>query len=395
MSVHTWPILVAMVVAASVPAMAQDSRAASIAAAQADKAAHLAPRRSTTAERIVLWVERELMSPGGFYPLVGGVYDGGGLAAGAGYRYYSGDNTHWDIRGLYSVKGYRLAEISVASLDHAGGRIQVRARAGRRDATRVWFHGVGSESRAADRTDFALTQAYGGAEVTVIPLPHTVLGGGVSLERFNVSTGTGGGASTEEVFSPATAPGLDAAPTYLHATAAAGIDWRPARDYARRGGLYQTRYHRFADRDGRYSFSRLDGEVVHHVPLLREHWVVSLHGLAQTTLGDDAIVPFFLLPSLGGANTLRSFSAWRFRDRHSLLMNAELRWTPNRHAMDMALFYDAGKVAGSRRNLNLQGLASDVGIGVRFHGRAATPLRLDLARGSEGLRLVIAGSAAF
>ena len=35
------------------------------------------------------------------------------------------------------------------------------------------------------------------------------------------------------------------------------------------------------------------------------------------------------------------------------------------------------------------------GVGVRFHGPLATPLRIELANGREGMRLVFAGSAAF
>jgi hypothetical protein len=36
-----------------------------------------------------------------------------------------------------------------------------------------------------------------------------------------------------------------------------------------------------------------------------------------------------------------------------------------------------------------------VGIGVRFHSPLATPLRIELAKGREGMHLVFAGSAAF
>jgi hypothetical protein len=32
---------------------------------------------------------------------------------------------------------------------------------------------------------------------------------------------------------------------------------------------------------------------------------------------------------------------------------------------------------------------------VRFHGPMATPLRIELARGKEGMQLVFAGNAAF
>ena len=123
--------------------------------------------------------------------------------------------------------------------------------------------------------------------------------------------------------------------------------------------------------------------------------MISLRGLLQSTLDDDDVVPYFLLPSLGSGSTLRGYSSWRFRDRHSLLLSAEWRWIPNRLGLDMAIFYDAGIVTNRFRELTLDGMKSDVGIGVRFHSPLATPLRIELARGSEGLSLVFAGSAAF
>ena len=131
------------------------------------------------------------------------------------------------------------------------------------------------------------------------------------------------------------------------------------------------------------------------MPILRENWVVSLHGLVQTTLNDENTVPYFLLPSLGSGSTLRGYPGWRFRDRHSLLLTGEFRWIPSRRGIDMAVFYDAGKVTPRWNDLSLNGLKSNVGVGVRFHGPRATPLRIELAKGREGFNLVFAGSAAF
>ena len=52
--------------------------------------------------------------------------------------------------------------------------------------------------------------------------------------------------------------------------------------------------------------------------------------------------------------------------------------------MDMALFYDAGKVTSSREDLDFDGLKSDWGFGVRFHFPGYTFLRLEGARGLKG-----------
>jgi outer membrane translocation and assembly module TamA len=77
-----------------------------------------------------------------------------------------------------------------------------------------------------------------------------------------------------------------------------------------------------------------------------------------------------------------------------MVMNGEFRWIPA-VGLDMALFYDAGKVTSKRNDFNFKGLKSDVGIGARFHGLFATPLRVDFAVGNEGWRLVVSGSPIF
>jgi hypothetical protein len=45
--------------------------------------------------------------------------------------------------------------------------------------------------------------------------------------------------------------------------------------------------------------------------------------------------------------------------------------------------------------LTLGSFVSDYGVGVRFHGPARTPLRVELARSVEGMRIVFSASAAF
>jgi outer membrane translocation and assembly module TamA len=102
-----------------------------------------------------------------------------------------------------------------------------------------------------------------------------------------------------------------------------------------------------------------------------------------------------LLPSLGGGSDLRAFSSWRFRDRNSLLLQGEWRIMANRF-LETALFYDAGKVTRRTSDLDFNNLRSNYGIGVRFHGPFATPLRVDVARSNErSYAIVFASSAVF
>ena len=78
----------------------------------------------------------------------------------------------------------------------------------------------------------------------------------------------------------------------------------------------------------------------------------------------------------------------------SLLLQAEWRIMANRF-VDTAVFYDAGKMAARFADLDLNDLQHDYGFGVRFHGPISTPLRIEVAKSHEGLRLVFATSPIF
>jgi len=377
-------------------ATAQELRADTIAQAQAEKAKVLEPYRPSRAEEFVINLKNGfLSSPSGLYPLFGSVYSGGGLAAGAGFRQYYGDNTFWDLKGLYSIRGYKWIELSTDSIGLSRGRLNLHAAGGWRDLTQVAFYGLGTDAPNDGRVNFGLEERYVEAELDSRPLKLIVLSVGTGYEEYDSKSARGKQRSIEDVFTPDTLPGVGEDPAFLHNRGRIGLDWRPASGYARKGGLYQVQYHDYRDRDDRFSFNRLDTEVVQHLPIWRERFILSLRGRVESVLDDDDRVPYFLLPSLGSGSTLRGYSSWRFRDRHSLLLQAEWRWTPNRTGLDFAFFYDAGKVTHRRADLDLDGLESDFGIGARFHGPAATPVRIELARGDEGLRLVFAGSAAF
>jgi len=394
------PVLVALALAmsagASLPAAAQETRAETIARAQAEKASKLAPYEPGAAERIAAAMKRQFVdTPSGFYPYFDSVYGGGGFTLGAGHRTFYGDRSFFDVRGLYSVKSYKLIEVVTQSLGLAHGRVNLRANGGFRDATQVSYFGVGGDTTTDGESNYRMQQSFIGGALTARAPGALFVDVSGSYEDFTLKEGTGASPTIGAIYTSATAPGLGESPAFLHTTVTGGIDSRPSPGYARRGGLYALSYESYLDSDDTYSFDTLEAEAVQHVPILRENWVISLHGVARTTLDDADAVPYFLMPSLGSGSTLRAYQSWRFRDRHSLLMSGEWRWIPSRMLIDMAIFYDAGKVAGRREDLNFKDLKHDWGVGFRVHTPAATPLRIDVAKGSEGVNIVFSGGAAF
>ena len=181
-----------------------------------------------------------------------------------------------------------------------------------------------------------------------------------------------------------------------HVCAFPGHGWLRLADLTRlfaTRGLLRNSVHDYNDRDKAFvSSSRL--RAIQHV-LSARTWVFSFRALARTTIdkGGQAM-PFFMLPSLGGSSGLRGYSSLRFRDRNSLLLQGEWRIMASRF-LDSAVFYDAGKMTARASDLDFDGLKHDYGFGLRFHGPISTPLRIELARGTDGLTLVVATSAIF
>jgi hypothetical protein len=372
------------------------TRAETIAVQQADKAKTAKPPEPDRVEKLVDRAQKIfLVDPSGFFPYFDSVYQGGGITGGAGYRKYFGDNTFWQVKGLYSILNYKLAEGAVATKDRWHRRLSFGGRLGWRDATQVAYYGTGMQSKPEERANYRFQQTYAEGDAVLRPLRWFPIKGSFAYEHWSLLQGKGSDPSIETRYTTQTAPGLGDSPSYLHSHVSAGIDWRQSPGYSRRGGLYEVAFHDYHNTGGGpYSFQRVDAQIIQHIPLLRETWVLAGRAKVETTLNDNALIPYFMLPSLGSGSTLRAYSSYRFRDRHSMLMNAEFRWIPA-VGLDMAFFYDAGKVTARRGDLDFKGLKSNVGIGARFHGPFMTPLRVDLAVGNEGWRLVISGGPIF
>jgi hypothetical protein len=382
--------------AAPAPAAAQASRAAETADAQAKKAQELRPYTPNRAEQILTKIEKIPLDPPPVLPTFDSVYSGGGFTPGAVMRWMYGDKSTFAVRGLYSLKQYKLIEAATVSPGHALGRLDLGARVGWRDATQVGYYGLGIESDESARANYRFKETYVEGGATFRPRRWTVLEGRLAYEDYQLEPGKGSAPSIETVYTPATAPGLGASPSFVHTATRAGIDTRLSPLYTRTGGYYGVELHNYLDTGDTFTFNRFDVEAIHHIPILRENWVIALRGRFQTTLGgDDVVVPYFLLPSLGGGSSLRAYTSWRFRDRDSLLANVEWRWIPSKLGFDMAIFYDTGTMADHPTGLSFAKRVSDWGFGARFHAPRATVLRIEMAKGTEGWQLVFASSAPF
>lgn len=359
---------------------------------QAKKSTQLRPNTASTAENTLDWLEGYFTDPNTVYVTFGGVYPSAGLAPGIALRRAFG-HARFNVGGAYSVRAYKLARVSLDFPELANDKFEVRTEARWTDATQVPFYGVGNDSIKDERVSYGLRAVEARGSAAFTPVPWYYVGAGIGTRRIEDREGAGTRPSIETF--PGPVPGLFNEARYMQTSAFTGIDWRESSGYTRRGGLYAVTYNNFKDADDRFGFRRVDAEIQQYLPILKEHWVLVFRGLVQTTDVDDGqLVPYYLLPSLGGARRHRGYADFRFQDRHMLLLTGEYRWMPSR-VLDMALFVDAGKVARERGDLDLDGLKTAVGIGFRIHGPTFTPLRLDIAHAKEGVRVHLTGGVAF
>ncbi|MGE0041849.1 MAG: BamA/TamA family outer membrane protein [Vicinamibacterales bacterium] len=374
------------------PAHGQSSRAEAIAAEQAAKAGRLAVEEAPTGEKVVTRVMSSplLAGSGGVYPWFGSVYNGTGLAAGVGYLHRRGRGERLSIMAAGSTNGSLLVDASWRLPTFtAGGVVRPRVDARWARYEDVVYHGIGPATTEADKSSFD----YRPREIAAGFVAEPARGLSVTAEYGYLGLTTLAD-TTDPRARPLTALGETL--NYGITRTGAAWDWRPAAGYSTRGGVVRGNWSRYTAHGGRpYSFDELEAEVSQAVPFVREQFGLAVRALATTTVtGGGDRVPFILLPSIGGGDTVRGAPNRRFHDRSRVVLTGEYRWRPSRF-LDMALFVDSGAVAPSLAEIDDQRFYTAWGIGARLHGPAFTALRVELARGRDGWRAVFAAGQPF
>jgi hypothetical protein len=327
----------------------------------------------------------------GFYPDVSDMITGAGwISAGPGYRQHL-LNGHLFVDGSATIswRAYRDAQARIEVTDLARNHATLGFQVRWQDLTQVNYFGIGSDSVESQRSEYRLKDTdlagYG-----IIRANSWLSFGGrfgwVKQPTISSSAGPFDRDFPDARLEFPADPGIAEQTSLLHAVATIEADTRDYPGRPTRGGLYRAAAEAYSDRDLReFSFQRYEAEGLQVVPIVGERWVIALHGwgaFSDTSTGNS--VPFYLLPSLGGGNTLRGYNDYRFHDRDLLVVNAESRWALFSH-VDAAAFVDAGNVAASVGDLNLD--KTSYGGGLRVHTRSATFGRLDVAHGREGWRV--------
>ena len=97
-------------------------------------------------------------------------------------------------------------------------------------------------------------------------------------------------------------------------------------------------------------------------------------------------MPFYLLPHIGGASTLRGYALDRFYGMNLALLSLEYRYRvhPNVQAYP---FFDEGQIFDRTSDLSWLNWHRNYGFGFRFRTATGTFLRVEYGWSEEGSRI--------
>jgi hypothetical protein len=363
---------------------------------RAEKLRRIAPYRQGGLESGLLWFETKgikLLSYSifGFRPKIGGLPTGGGFALGTQFHLPNPSYSRPDLDGtaVWSMRGYQRYQIKFGKHDREDRGALLYADLRYRKYPQEDFFGLGPRSTVRDRTDFSLEDVtYDGV------IGYRAARWLESTFRFgymqvNVDTGTDRRfPDTHRLFNDTTAPGLAEQPSFFHWTYSLTADGRDVPGNPHKGGSVRGTFSRFNDVDRHaFSFDRVAVDADGYLPLGSTVRVLAVHFYGSGDRAEPGSrVPFYMQETLGGSESLRGFREYRFRDRYLFYLSGEYRWEPVR-AVELALFYDTGKVFSRRDELDFTGLSKSAGIGIRFKTAGGVVLRVDAARSREGTRI--------
>ncbi len=390
----------------AVPARAQDTRTESLSQERVPKAEDVSSPPADPGpgklQRSFTWtmtmVGRSGGTSNGFYARLGGQIPGSGLISiGPGYRHrLFGDAAVMDTWAVVSRNRSSIVQSRIEWPALFSDRLSIGGQVRYQNLTQLNYFGRGPDSVESAQTDYQLRNVDVAASATVHLRGWLSAGG-----RFGQISGLGihPGLSTlhpsiETGFDETTAPGLTVQTPFRHGDVAVIADTRDVRGNPTSGGLYSADLATYIDLDGTgHSFRQFQADATQYVPIFHKNWVVVVRSrVAMSQTGADNEVPFYLMPTLGGRDSLRGYDDYRFRDRNSALLSAEYQW-PVFRMMDAALFVDAGTVAPKAGDLWREQPKHDYGLGIRVHSTTNSFARIDIARGPEGTRVLVSLTA--
>jgi hypothetical protein len=321
----------------------------------------------------------------GWYPRIGGVTRGSGLALGGGYRFpLFGDALLADLSAGVSTKGYFAVEAKLRVLK-VSNRLELWTEFRGDDFPEEDFYGIGMTSPPTARTSYDLNSTDVRTRLIIRPRRWARVTTLVGFARPDVGRGEDARfPSIENVFDDVETPGLIEQPDFLHTMVTGEIDYRDTGGNTKRGGYYRASFGLWNDVTlNAYDFQRADLLVVQYIPLTPGggHVLSGRLGAAAVNAYGGNRIPFYFLPYVGGMDTIRSLPEFRYKDHDAIWSSAEYKWRV-RPFFSVSAFADVGQVSPDWHSLRASDMEAGYGVSVGFHTTSQTLLRLDVGTGA-------------
>ena len=354
------------------------------------------PTRFSAAHK---WLSRFNGTRDGWSPRIGTVASGSGVAFGSTWQQpVMNGAMRVTTDAMLSVRGYYTLEVGAFATPFGKRPVVVGARVRQEGFPQEDFYGIGASSNMDDRTSYMREGLDITGYVTFAPRTWLNIETSAGFLDMRVRGGTDKNVpSIEQRFDAAAAPGLGADGDMLHAGVTLDADRRDDDFFPRAGGRYiasVTAFHGIAD--FRDDFTRADVDVRRYfaVPGTTNHAIAIRGHFAFSGGAGESTVPFYMLPRLGGSNTLRAYETSRFTDRHAMVFAAEYRYLMTQK-LQLVGFVEGGQVASRVSAFDFGTFKTSYGAGVRYRIKDAAVVRVDFARGLEGNRWIVGFSPGF
>jgi hypothetical protein len=324
-----------------------------------------------------------------FAIVFGGIKQGSGAAAGPAFSHEFADGSFTQVKGVYSIRQFKLLQARYDSRPLFGRRSTISTRVRWQDAPELSLYRLGPDS-PEQRAEFGERKVEWSGLLRTAVGRKTSVTVGSGLERYATDGGWINEGEDERLDVVPQTPGLGSRPWFVHSYAGVLQDTRLSPDFSRTGHLLAATVHDYHDaHDGSESFERVELAAAQHIPTFHQRGAIGVGAFAWLShTGEGSYVPFFLMPTLGGGNFLEGYPSYRLRDRQAMDLRGEYTWAVHQ-MVDVAAIYEAGAVAANVRGLTPRHMWQSVGGSLRLHTRTAALLNLDLARGREGVHFVI------
>jgi len=283
----------------------------------------------------------------------------------------------------------------------------------------LFYYGLGPNSLQANSSVFSMTQTIADANA-IVPVLHSlnaallgeINGRFVDLRENHHESSP----SIEQIFTEATAPGLNTQPAFAQLGEGARLEPTLFNDHLQLDYLAQFQQF-FAPSDSHYSFRRFTVDLDHTIPLYRnsgsygpkptngpDECAASLGAtkcaaiqrnregslelrlvITESIASAGSVVPFYFQPTLGGSDIngnpwLPSYNDYRFRAPNVLLLREGFEhsiWGP----VGVAFSADQGKVALARGDIAFDHLAHSFSAGLTLRAGGLPALTLGFAWG--------------